>query len=253
MLYITGDTHNTQDMENVSEWNMKFCCMEQGVDYSSITNLVILGDFGLPWKNCPVDDLGIHPRNKDDCMLLEWYRQKPFKILALMGNHDNYDMLEKLPQIEAFGGRVLKVSDNIFYLKRGEIYTIEDKRILVLGGALSEDKAYRVPNKSWWPQEVWSREEEKACVQKIKEEGTIFDYVFSHTGPSAGIALADCFYSNEENLLQLEKDSTVQFNNELDKIISYKKWFFGHWHSDWGYENYGESAYVPLFRQGIVL
>lgn len=47
-----------------------------------------------------------------------------------------------------YGAKVLKVSDNVFYLKRGEIYTIEDKLFLVLGGALSDDKKYRIPHKS---------------------------------------------------------------------------------------------------------
>lgn len=36
-------------------------------------------------------------------------------------------------------------------------------------------------------------------------------------------------------------------------MISYKKWFFGHWHSDWGYENFAESKYVPLYRMGVVI
>ena len=152
-----------------------------------------------------------------------------------------------------FGAKVLKVCENIFYLKRGEIYILENKRFLVLGGALSDDKAWRKPHESWWSQEEWSEKEKADCLEKIKRDNCSFDYVLSHTGPSEGIALTDSYFSNPENRIQLLKDSNVLFNDEIDSMISYKKWFFGHWHSDWGYENYWNSKYVPLYHQGIVL
>lgn len=253
MIYITGDTHNIEDISNISASNMKLCCVEQNADYSKITNLIILGDFGLPWHSCSVDEHGIHPTNKTDKYLLEWYNKKPFKILAVMGNHDNYDMIEKLPSVKMFGGIVLKVSENIFYLKRGKVYKIEDKTFLVLGGALSDDKTHRKSNENWWPQEEWTEEEKENCIHNIKRHEGTFDFVLSHTGPSAGIACTDSYYLNEENLLELKKDSNVIFNDFIDSNITYKKWFFGHWHSDWGYENYSSSKYIPLYRMGIVL
>ncbi len=247
MIYITGDTHNTEDMSNLSSNRMKLCCMEQGADFHAITVAIVLGDFGLPWYEGPIDEAGIHPTDHTDRYLFKWYNQKPFKILAVQGNHDNYDIIEKLPEVEMFGAKVLRVSDNVFYFKRGEIYTIEDKRFLVLGGAMSDDKAWRKPHESWWKQEEWSEGEKNAWVEKIKEYGSNFDYILSHTGSSAGIALT------EENLKQLHRDSNVVFNDKIDSLISYKKWFFGHWHSDWGYEHYKESKYVPLYHQGIVI
>ena len=187
-------------------------------------------------------------------MMKSWLQKlmKPFKILAVMGNHDNYDIIEKLPEVEMFGAKVLKVSDNVFYLKRGEVYIIEDKRFLVLGGAMSDDKAWRKAHESWWEQEEWSEEEKETCLAKIKENNN-FDYVLSHTGPSVGIALTDDYFCNEENQKQLHRDSNAVFNDKIDSLISYKKWFFGHWHSDWGYEHYKESKYIPLYHQGIVI
>ena len=254
MIYITGDTHNTEDMSNLSSMNMKLCCMEQNSDFHAITAAIVLGDFGLPWNSdCTIDESGIHPTDHTDRYLLKWYNQKPFKILAVMGNHDNYDVIEKLLEVEMFGSKVLKVSDNVFYLKRGVIYTIDDKRFLVLGGALSDDKAWRKPHESWWKQEEWSEAEKADCLEKIEQCGSSFDFVLSHTGPSAGIALTDVFFNNEENVKLLQRDSNVIFNDQIDSIIRYKKWFFGHWHSDWGYEHYNESKYIPLYHQGIVI
>ena len=153
MIYITGDTHNTEDMSNLSSKNMKLCCMEQRVDFHDILLAIVLGDFGLPWtSDCEIDEAGIHPADHTDRYLLKWYNQKPFKILAVQGNHDNYDVIEKLSEVKMFGSKVLKVSDNVFYFKRGEVYYIEDKRYLVLGGAMSDDKAWRKSHESWWEQ-----------------------------------------------------------------------------------------------------
>lgn len=253
MIYITGDTHNITDMSNLSSNNMKLCCMEQGADFDGITTAIVLGDFGLPWNICPVDSEGIHPVNKTDRYLLNWYKQKPFKILAVQGNHDNYDMIKKLPEVEMFGSKVLKISDNIFCLKRGEIYQIEDKTFLVLGGALSDDKAYRKAHESWWPKEEWSDEERIKCIERIERIKGKVDYVLSHTGTTKGIASLDAYYENDENIAELRRDSTVVFNDKVESMIVYKKWFFGHWHSDWGYDNYSSSKYVPLYHMGIIL
>lgn len=74
MIYITGDTHNSEDISNLSSKNMRLCCMEQGVDTHDITHAI---------------------------------------VLAVMGNHDNYDIIEKLPEVEMFGTKTLKVSDNV--------------------------------------------------------------------------------------------------------------------------------------------
>lgn len=161
-----------------------------------------------------------------------------------MGNHDNYDLIEKLPEVEMFGSKVLKVSDNVFYLKRGYVYQIEGKSFLVLGSAMSDDKAWRKAHESWWEQEEWREAEKEACIEKIKQCGCNFDYVLSHTGTTQGIAAFD----NSEI-----KDSTVAFNDKVNSMISYKKWFFGHWHTDWGFDNYEKSKFVPLYHMGIVL
>ena len=245
MVYITGDTHNTEDMSNLSSKNMKLCCMEQNADFHTITAAIVLGDFGLPWSSdCTVDEAGIHPSDHTDRYLLKWYNQKPFKILAVMGNHDNYDIIEKLPEVEMFGSTVLKVSDNVFYLKRGEVYQIEGKRFLVLGGAMSDDKAYRIPHVSWWKQEEMNKTEKNRCIEKIKQDGSAFDYVLSHTGTTQGISTFDTSKIN---------DSTVAFNDNIESMISYKKWFFGHKHSDWGFDNYESSKFVPLYHMGRIL
>lgn len=64
MIYITGDTHNTIDMRHLSAKWMRRYCFLQGAKYSEVTEAIVLGDFGLPWEDCPVDENGIHPVEK---------------------------------------------------------------------------------------------------------------------------------------------------------------------------------------------
>lgn len=253
MLYITGDTHNTIDMHNASSKQMRRICELQKVEFSDISHLIILGDFGLPWIECPVDEDGIHPANKEDRYLLDWYNEKPFKILALMGNHDNYNMISKLPEVEMFGGKVLKVSQNIFYLKRGHIYNIEGNTFLALGGAKSQDTQFRNENIDWWPQEEMSFTEMNDCLANLALRGNKVDYVLSHNGPTYGIKCLSENNKIRDRLEEIEEESTVRFNNEIDSRLEYKKWFFGHWHSDWGFSNRDKSKYIPLYHKGVVI
>lgn len=246
MIYITGDTHNTIDMRHLTtKWMRRYCAL-QGADYSEITEVFVLGDFGLPWEDCPVDENGIHPAAKDEKFLLDWYDKKPFKVLAVMGNHDNYNMLEKLPQVDMYGDRVLKVSGNVFYLIRGHIYNIQGKSFLVLGGAQSQDKNRRTLDKDLWVQEEWTSEEEAACLSRIEKFGRAFDFVLSHTGPLNGIF---CI----ESSCDFMEDSNVHFNDKIDGMVSYKRWFFGHWHKNWGFDHRNQSRYLPLYSEGVVV
>ena len=253
MIYITGDMHNTIDMSNISTKKLKNYCYWQKDDDKNITYLIILGDFGLPWFDCPIDEKGIHPENKQDQYLLRWLKKKPFTILAVMGNHENYNMIEKLPEVEMFGDKVLKVSENIFYLKRGHFYNIEEKSFLVLGGAESHDKEFRKLNVSHWEQELWSDEEEQSCLNRIEEHGRTADYILSHTGPIEGISLIESSCDDPKYRELYRMDKTVRFNDKINEIISYKKWFFGHWHTSWGYDHRKHSKFIPLFTAGIVL
>ena len=251
MIYITGDTHNTIDMHNASAKQIRRYCGLQNVEYSDITTLIILGDFGLPWFECDVDENGIHLENKEDKYLLKWYNEKPFNILAVQGNHDNYNMIEKLPEVEMFGDR--KVSDNIFYLERGHFYNIEGLSFLVLGGAKSHDKQLRKENIDWWKKEEMSYSEMNDCLANLPLHDNKVDYVLSHDGPTNGIKCLPEIKKIQERLFDFETNTTVRFNDEVDSRIEYKNWFFGHWHNDWGYDHRNESKYVPLYHERVVI
>jgi hypothetical protein len=59
------------------------------------------------------------------------------KIFWCPGNHENWEELKKLRDIEIF--------PNVFYMERGSILTLEDGRnVLFMGGAYSIDRSLRI-------------------------------------------------------------------------------------------------------------
>lgn len=68
-------------------------------------------------------------------------------------NHENYSLLNKLPHYNWNGITVRYVCNKVYHLMNG-IYTINNKKILAIGGAESHDKEWRVENVDWWEQEL---------------------------------------------------------------------------------------------------
>jgi hypothetical protein len=207
MIFITGDTHGSFDRL-------------LSLDLTSNDTLIILGDFGGIYDNF-TQDVPYDPSVKQ---LLE----KPWTTLFIDGNHENFVRLNALPSAEKYGDEVGVVSDNLFHLKRGRLYTIEGKTFFTFGGAYSIDKNYRVPYVSWWPEELPSEADYHAALNKLIETNYKMDYVLTHTAPYTVIKQlfgTDDIYGTDERPL----------NRFLDLIYNsgrYIKWYCGHLHID---------------------
>ena len=71
---------------------------------------------------------------------------------------------------------------NLIFAKDGEIYMMNGLRYLVIGGAYSVDKYYRLSRGwNWWPDEQPSPEIKAYVEQQIREKH--LDIVLSHTCP----------------------------------------------------------------------
>ena len=71
---------------------------------------------------------------------------------------------------------------NLIFAKDGEIYTMNGLQYLVIGGAYSVDKYYRLSRGwNWWPDEQPSPETKTYVERQIREKR--FDIVLSHTCP----------------------------------------------------------------------
>ena len=133
MIYVTGDMHGGIDIHKMSTKRFPEQKTMTKNDY-----VIVCGDFGLVW-----DKPGDKYYNEQQYWI-KWLNSKPFTTLFVDGNHENFDILNALPEVEMFGNVVGKVSDSIYHLKRGRVYTIDGKKIFTMGGAYSHDKEYRV-------------------------------------------------------------------------------------------------------------
>lgn len=165
-IFITGDTHGTIDFKKLT---MRHFPIQKELNKSDI--LIICGDSGLCWSG-----------KDDDKWLQQWYEDKNFTTLIVDGNHENHMLISKLPIIEKFGGKVHQISNSVFYAIRGEIYTINGKKILTLGGAESTDKQYRVEGYSWWKDEEITIKDFKRTIDNLERESFKVDYFITHTG-----------------------------------------------------------------------
>lgn len=117
MIYITGDTHG-----EFERFGSHYFDAAKG-DY-----VIICGDFGNLWDN-----------SNTEKYWRKWLKEKPFTVLFIDGNHENYDMLSAFPITEWNGGKIHKIADNIIHLMRGQVFDIDGIRFFTMGGASSHD------------------------------------------------------------------------------------------------------------------
>jgi hypothetical protein len=194
--------------------------------YKKINYHIILGDGGFLWPGQQVREVAI----------FETLSERPFPILCVLGNHEPVLGRTDLPVVDiGIGEKVTVVNEKnpfLAYLQRGKVYNIDNRKFLVLGGALSIDKAYRRPNISWWENEYWSKEEEDGLFALLEKENS-FDYVLSHTGPQRINAKLFAQFGGTYPLKF--HDKVAELNERIDKKINCKQWFCGHWHQVYYY------------------
>ena len=167
-LFITGDTHGMNDIRKLTNENFP---IQEELDKSDV--LCIAGDAAICWTG-----------GNTDKQLQKWYEDKPFTTFVIDGNHEGHELLSKLPIIEKFGGKVHQISNSVFYAIRGEIYTINGKKILTLGGADSIDKHRRIKDVDWWEQESITQKDFNNALDNLERYNYDVDYFITHTGGS---------------------------------------------------------------------
>lgn len=214
MIFCAADTHGYY------EWD-KLLKLQPYI--SEEDTLIIAGDAGFVW-------------GKYDDKL--WHRLKkeiPCKILCVDGNHENFNKLAALEEVELYGGKAKKVTNQIYYLNRGEIFNIEGKNILVFGGARSIDKNERIENESWWPAEIPSQFDLDKAYAALEFNHCDIHYVISHEWPLTPLMIFKGGYSNlshENYTLPLHLDNMYKF---IHNSPNFKKWIAGHMHLDKSY------------------
>ena len=176
-------------------------------------NIIILGDCGIAWRK-DKKDLAKNIKLWNKC-------GNEVKLYFIDGNHENFNILNSLPIENNMG----KIADNIYHLRRGQVYEFENKKILVCGGADSIDKYRRIENFTWWKEEAISQE----TINDIPAGH--YDYVLTHCCPRSvfeknRIYLSTLQFLDENKINHSSEDMLEQLKNK----ITFDHWFFGHYH-----------------------
>lgn len=172
-IYITGDTHGgINDMKLKSKYFP---------NYKNLTKediLIVLGDFGYIHAPEHRKDLIKKEYNK---MINTFKNRKWGLTLFIDGNHENFDRLNAYPEIEMFGGKVGKIEDGIYHLKRGYIYNIEGLNVFTFGGANSVAQHTLRTGIDWWEQEKFNYTECNRAFDNLDKNKFNVDVILSHT------------------------------------------------------------------------
>lgn len=209
---ITGDTHGD---------TVRYSRFESYENPEEVA-MIVLGDAGFNYN-----------LNYNDTVRKKRASQYGGYIYCLRGNHEerpeNIRTMVKEWDSNVCGFVYMEHDFPLIrYFIDGETYLIDGLRTLVLGGAYSVDKQYRLTfGYKWFKGEQLSADEMDAISKKYK--GDNFNLVFSHTCPRSWQP-TDLFL---DGIPQSSVDNSMEdWMEEFKDIIDFDYWLFGHYHDD---------------------
>lgn len=233
MIFVTGDCHANFHKFNIdSFYEQKEMTKD---DY-----VIICGDFGGVW-----DYKG---ENTSEKYWLDWLEGKPYTTLFVDGNHENFKRLYSYPEKGWKGGKIHEIRPSVLHLMRGEIFELQGKTFFTFGGASSHDisdgildpekdkekikawsksryKMFRINEMSWWKEELPTEEEMQHGIETLNAAGNKVDFVISHCCPQSIASLFSHGLYKSDIL-------TRYFDGLINNGLTFKNWFFGHYHDD---------------------
>ena len=258
-VYAIGDIHGKwQTIRNLYELNKDV--------FSSIRPnvLILLGDAGLNYF--------LNERDEKTKAQLGKY---PFTYFAIRGNHEERPSIlaEKYSDkwhTEIFWGNTVYVENDFPYIKYAldevALYKIpyiqcdeenesllswNEYKTLVIPGAYSVDKQYRLQNGwSWFEGEQLTAAERERGLDLIHSLGNEVDLVLSHTCPII-FEPTDLFLSFID---QSQVDKTMErYLGNIEYQLQYNTWLWGHYHA---YRQYplvdGDGKRLMLYDDAAV-
>lgn len=217
MVLYTGDIHG--DINPIINALYKYEMKQNDI-------ICVLGDVGL---NYYLDDRDTQRKNKLNNKLI----QHGTEMLCVHGNHEERPFNINSYITKNWHGGIVYVEEafpNILFAKDGEIYDLDGKKSIVVGGAYSVDKFYRLQSGYPWFKDEQPSEKIKLYVEnQLHNVNWKIDQVLSHTCPIK--------YTPVDRLMKWVDQSTVDKSTEfwLDSIedkLEYERWLCGHWHID---------------------
>ena len=202
-IYITGDTHG-----DFQRFGSKY--FPQQKEMSREEYVVIAGDFGGLWDG-----------SQKDQYWLDWLNKKPFTTLFVDGNHENFDLLNTLPEKEWNGGRVHVVREHVLHLMRGQVFDFGGLAWYWLMRRMRS--MFRVKGVSWWAEEMPSQAEYQEALANLERVNWTVDCVLTHCAPSGVVQEINPSYGTDE---------LTDFLEMVSQRCKFAYWFFGHYHEN---------------------
>lgn len=224
-FYCGGDVHG--DWRPVRNWVVNELSTPK-----EESALILLGDVGANYYG-----------DKRDQDFKQQLNKFGIHIFCLRGNHEmrisdvpNQSKRFNFYWHESIGGYAyveIGYPYIHYFLDEGGLYKIQNKRILVIPGAYSVDKNYRLAmGWNWFSNEQLSLEEQSRLIKLVHNK--FFDYIFAHTCPHSWEPYIDDLFLS--NLDQSKIDKTTE--DFIDDILhdelgyQYDHFYFGHFHHD---------------------
>jgi len=169
-IFVTGDTH--ADFRDLITRAIRYNITDRDL-------LIILGDVGINYFGDWRDQ-----RDKDELAMI------PAAILCIHGNHElrptSPEVAELYHPIQWMGDTtyVEDAYPRFIMAEDGARYHINDRDFLVIGGAYSVDKSYRLRmGYRWFADEQLTAAELDVIHQKVRDHGSCEDIILAHTCP----------------------------------------------------------------------
>ena len=214
MVYITGDIHGNPD---------RIIYMAQCHNMTEEDTIVILGDVGANY----------YLNKRDDKMKQALSQYVKASILCIHGNHEERPANIAGYKLKVWNEGLVYFQEeypNLLFAVDGSVFSLNGKKCLVLGGAYSVDKYYRLASGYAWFESEQPTEAIKTIVaDQLSTIDHQVDVVFSHTCPFKYEPI-EMFISGID---QSKVDtSTERWLDEIEDKLDYSAWFCGHWHTN---------------------
>lgn len=213
MIYITGDKHgNYSDIFNF--------CNKYKTSINDI--MIILGDAGI---NYYLDNR--------DYVLKEKLKELPITLFCIHGNHEERPYNISTYKTKLFKNGIVYYEEkypNILFAKDAQIYDFNNNKTLVIGGAYSIDKNYRlIMGYNWYESEQPNNEIKSEVKKVLKDNNYKIDIILSHTCPYKYIPYEVFMSGIDQSIVD---NTTEEFLDEIESTVNYKRWYCGHFHTD---------------------
>ncbi|MBE5850291.1 MAG: metallophosphoesterase [Lachnospiraceae bacterium] len=218
MTLITGDLHRR--FERIISFSRKYGTVDGDT-------MIILGDAGINFYG-----------GRKDKQFKDHVVDLGMKFFCIHGNHEMRPESTGLYKEKEWNGGIVYVEDDypdLMFAKDGEIFDIDGYKTIVIGGAYSVDKFYRLERGYQWFADEQPTEETKAYVeQQLDKVGWNVDVVLSHTVPYQ-YRPVDLFIRGLDQ--STVDSSTEKWLTDIESRLTYKKWYAGHYHCDRDVDN----------------